>query len=213
MANHRCHAAFNRRNRKKVGEGEPPITIRGSMMGAEIAFTFQVPPQPSEERLFELARRQLQAFFYFLTYSKTTCRGGFWIGEFCPVTAVRHADWGNAQLLWFEEYTKDWIFWFHGIGAEGFFKLWIKRKSDSDRIWAWALEWNRNFRLAGFFGDPSYYDQLTEAVPPLEMGDPHRDGNQIFRAREEVSLAPEEDHLFDSPIAAAASMSPVTTGP
>ncbi|HEX4860413.1 MAG TPA: hypothetical protein VFV07_04195 [Rhizomicrobium sp.] len=199
--------AINRRTRKSVGEPEPPIDVRGNFMGAQITFTFRAPPQAAEERLYDLARRQIQAFFYFLTYDPQSGRGRFWPGVFCPLLAVRRPDWGNAQQLWFQEYTKEWLFRFHGGTAEGFFKLWIKRKSESEAVWAWALEWNQNFRLVGFFGDTEFCDALDAIVPGLEMDHEHRDGNQFFRARLEVPLVPENDFLFAEPSTASASSS------
>jgi Zn-dependent oligopeptidase len=53
------------------------------------------PPQVNNDRVYELTRMKMMAFFYFITFNKKTKRGGFWTDGFYPLSEAHHGDWGN----------------------------------------------------------------------------------------------------------------------
>ena len=187
--------AISRRTKKPVSAGEDPVIVRTSFGPMQMTFTMQMPPQAEEDRLFRLARLQLQAVFYFLTYDRQTRRGAYWPGSFCPLVCVRRQDWGNPHLRWLEAETADWALRFFAITADGFYKILVRRKLDAD-LWAWAIEWNQNFRLAGFFGDEVVARSLAVALPPLDINTVHERASESLRMRIEAPLAEGEDRLF-----------------
>ena len=63
-------------------------------------------------------------------------------------------------------------------------------------MWAWALEWNANFRLIGFLGDPGAMQAAFEQLPGLTKNVVERTLESTSRYRTEQALPPEDDHLF-----------------
>jgi hypothetical protein len=108
----------------------------------------------------------------------------------------QEADWGNPQMPWFMEETKSWAWRVHAIGADGYFKIATKRKSDTEDIWSWALEWNQNFRLVGFFGREELVAELEKSIPVLKMETAGHSPERILRYRIEVPLVEADDSLF-----------------
>lgn len=192
----RKRKAKNRRTGRPVSEKEKPLIIKGNLHGAAITFSFESPPQVDEVRVYTLARYQIRAFLYRLTYRDEDQRGALLDQEFYGVAIARRADWGNPQFAWFQNKTKDWLTRLHIVTADGFFRVWIKRKSLTSNVWAWALEWNQNFRVVGFAGHPKDATPHFEAVPQLELDLYQQQGANWLRGRTEVSLAPENDKLF-----------------
>ena len=45
--------------------------------------------------MYELARMQIMAFFYAITFNQETKKGGFWLGDFFPLLEAHYSDWGN----------------------------------------------------------------------------------------------------------------------
>lgn len=195
----KARKSVSRRTGKPVADGEPPFIINGNMMGIQMTFTMRGPPQVDEGRAFRLAWFQLQGFLYFLTYNEAEKRGRFFPGPIHPVAAVRQADWGNPQIGWFEHETADWLPRLNLITADEYFKMWIKRKADTAKVWAFAIEWNRNFRLVGFIGDAEEARIHLDAVPPLDMQVMHESPTRSLRTRIETPLKREDDTLFDFP--------------
>jgi len=191
--------AISRKTGKPVAAGEEPIKVGGNFGPAAFTVSFSMPPQVHEDRLFELARYQVAAFFYWTTLKKETGRGRMLPGGFYPLAAVRKADWGNPQMRWFMDATKDWSWRVHAIGADEYFKIATKRKSDTEDIWSWALEWNQNFRLVGFFGREDLVTELEKSIPPLEMTTVEHTPERSLRFRVEVPLADAKDSLFAAP--------------
>ncbi len=136
--------------------------------GATFKFNCVSPPQIDSFRLFELARMQMMAFFYFITFNHVTKKGGFWLGGFHPLSEAHHSDWGNALQKAFMDAVVAWEPRWIGNTAGGFFKS-IIRRHPHEKYWAWALEWNKNYRLIGFFGDREPAQALVNSFPTLEM--------------------------------------------
>jgi hypothetical protein len=193
--------AISRKTGKPVAAGEQPLKFNMQFGPASFGFTFVMPPQADKDRLFELARYQVGAFFYWITFNEETKRGGFWVGQFSPLLAVRKEDWGNPQMRWFMDTTKDWLGRVHAIGADGYFKITIKRKSATEEIWSWALEWSQNFRLVGFFGREELVEELERTIPELEMTMMQQSASGRTRYRIATPLPEADDILFEVPTA------------
>jgi hypothetical protein len=84
--------------------------------------------------------------------------------------------------------------------ADGFLKVAIRRKPNAD-CWSWALEWNENMRVIGFFGDPAEAGIVVAGLPEPEMhtlGRERDSAGATFRLRKEVPITErEQDRLFD----------------
>lgn len=190
----------NRRTQRRVSEPTPPLIVEGNFGPAKITFSFQSPAQPDERRMFELARLQLVGFFSMLTYDETAKRGYWWTGQYAPVVIARREDWGNPRLLWIDSVSADWEYRLHAVTADGFYKLWIRRRLGEPAVWAWAMEWNQGFRLTGFIGDPGELKGIFQNLPKLDLTSVHEGQDQWLRMRTEVPLDEADDTLFDNPL-------------
>lgn len=163
--------------------------------GAVFKFNLIAPPQIDQERIFALARMQMMAFFYFITYNHETKRGGFWPHGFYLVSEAHHRDWGNSLHRSFMKVVVEWEPRWLGNTAKGYFKSIIRRHPNAE-CWSWALEWNNNYRMVGFFGDKDTAQTLVDEFDKSEMSSSQtNDGNSI-RFRSDVALIEDEDLLF-----------------
>jgi hypothetical protein len=153
-------------------------------------------PQVGRERLERLAWYHVRAFFYLVTYSEDTRTGSPLPGVFAPLADAARRDWGNARMRGFISATRSWHHRMFGIGADGFFKIWIRRHPNGAPVWAWAVEWNQNLRVVGFFGDEDDVVAAADALPKLELRVIQQPPNIVYRYREEVALPADEDYLF-----------------
>jgi len=192
--------SYSRRTRRPISESGETLSASGSPLpGLTMTATFVSPPQADEARVFELARLQVAGFFFALTYNFEQQLGGFWLGRFYPVMFSLRADWGNSVHHWFMNCVRAWQSRVIGPLADGFYKIAIRRHP-SEALWSWALEWNRNIRVIGFFGTDQALAPLLAAMPELEVHSIGRspDGAEM-RLREETPLAEDEDELFNNP--------------
>lgn len=187
----------NPRTGRWVAEGEKAPSVTFAASGLSITFGFVQPVQPDQRRLFLLAQLQLMGFFFWLTYDEAAQRASYWPGDYEPIVAARKEDWGHPHLRWIEEVSREWEWRLHGITAEGFYKVWIKRRPGDPALWAWAMEWNRTYRLAGFFGERAALDEVLAQRPDHGMQTLRDSSEERIRVRREIPLAEEEDTLFD----------------
>ncbi|OJX16022.1 MAG: hypothetical protein BGO82_14160 [Devosia sp. 67-54] len=82
------------------------------------------------------------------------------------------------------------------IATDGFFKA-ITRKHPSGNTW--ALEWNRSYRLIGFFGELEPAKAVSDTLPSLSAKEVYRTERERLAYRSEVALRDEDDILFDVP--------------
>jgi hypothetical protein len=183
-AQRKIKGSYSRKTGKLVkdsqeeGKFEVPVGL-----GATMTFHVASAPQVDPSRLFELARMHVMAFFYFITFNQETKKGGFWQDGFYPVSNVHYGDWGNIQHRVFMGAVVTWEPCLVGITADGFFKI-IIRRHPYEECWSWALEWNKNYRLIGFFGDRESAEAIVNTFPSLE------------RIRKHVRLDEGDDLLF-----------------
>ena len=191
--------SFSRRTKRPVAQSQESIRMPIPFAGGQLTFEATAPPQVGDERAFALARMQLAAFFYWITFDRETGAGGFWPGGFHPVIATRRADWGNALMRGFADYVVRWEPRVLATAAEDFFRVAIRRHPEEE-TWSWALEWNAGLRLIGFFGERAPAQAIVDALPHPVVVDLPTSPTSGFRYREEVPLAEEDDRLFSQQV-------------
>jgi hypothetical protein len=155
-------------------------------------FDFVTLPRLLPDRVVALAGAQIHAFFYFLTYNESQGRGSFLPGGIVWSAFAQKADWGNAQFLAFALLVQGWNGRVRGNAAEDYFRIVIKRDPLGIDLWSFALEWNQNYRIIGFFGDASSAAVYVAGFLSFEwMG-----LGETARMREETPLNSSRDVLF-----------------
>ncbi len=178
---------------KTIGESRETFGFKYSLApNASMTLGFVGPPRLVPDRVMALASAQIQAFFYFLTYDKSQGRGSFLPGGISWSAFAQRDDWGNAKLLAFASLTKNWIGRVSGNAAEHYFRIVIKRDPSGIELWSFALEWNQNLRIIGFFGDKRSAAERVAGLPSFEW----RRLDGTTRVREETPLGSSEDVLF-----------------
>ena len=187
----------SRHTGKPVAESAVQLNLSGHLgSDATLSIAMSGPPQVSDERSFQLAYYHVQGFFFLITFDEANQRGGFFKGVFRPVMATRRADWGNAKMRAFASTKASWKVRCEGIAANEYFKVSIRRHLADAEVWAWALEWNQNFRVIGFFGNEEDVEKELAALPHLVMKEIGREGNAVYRIRHDIPLPTEDDIMF-----------------
>jgi hypothetical protein len=202
----RKETAKSQRTGKAVRDSVEETIVTGRIApGVTFSFNLVCAPQAEQRRIFRLAQFHIEALFYWITYNRTARRGGFIPGDFFRVGFVARGDWGNAQMIGFQRLIADWPLRVHAVGAESFFRAIIRRcPGDGPPVWAWALEWNHNFRVIGFMGDETTARAEFNNLPALEKVlvergmDPERGPFETW-ARSEVAIPEADDKLFEPP--------------
>lgn len=195
-ATRKAKNSTSRRTGKPVRDSSETVTVKTPFgSGGEMTFTLTAPPQVDSLRLFELARLHLVAFFYWITYNEPTKRGGYWLGEYMPIIEVIRADWGNPVHRAFMSAVLDWEPRVLATTADGHFKIVIRRHPDAI-CWSWALEWNHNYRIIGFFGERKPTEELMQSFPSLNLTTVAQGQNGWLRFRTNATLPDDEDTLF-----------------
>ena len=114
---------------------------------------------------------------------------------------AQRLDWGNVQLRGFQEMMKAWDYRVNVAVADQFFKIVIRRAPSSEErpLWGWALEWNHNFRVFGFFGHEDVIRDAYEKLPAPPVTVVAVSENQHITSRIEVPMPENEDCLFFFP--------------
>jgi hypothetical protein len=192
---HKAANAWSRRTKKRVAHSDEELTLSGNLMrGATVSFGLVAPPQVNPERLHVLALMHLKAFLYLITYRKADRAGGY-----APCHAIVAADaflsdWGNQRLVEFAKMARPWKQILHGVAAEGFFKVVLRADPQNESVLAFALEWNRSYRVAGFIGEETQIQDYVNRLP--DLGWKGFDSNT--RYRQETPLDPAADILFEA---------------
>ncbi|MCH8080509.1 MAG: hypothetical protein IIA06_12170 [Proteobacteria bacterium] len=157
--------SISRLTGRPVKDSHTTINIKATVAkGEDFKLSFTSPPQISSARIYNLCLLQMRAFFYFITYEKEKRIGHFWPGQFHLVLATMKDDWGNPKNIKFMETVVDWELRFYGIGADTFYKVIIRRHPDA-ACWSWAVEWNSNYRVIGFFGEEEPIKKISNTFP------------------------------------------------
>ncbi|MCB4358293.1 HNH endonuclease [Quatrionicoccus australiensis] len=188
--------SISRRSKKEVRLSHETIEFTaGSKFDLHLSGNFIAPPQIDDHRVYELARFQLGGLFYFLTYNPESRKGGYWTGGFHPLHYTIRDDWGNELIVAFMHAVKTWELRLVAEIADGFFKVAIRRFAAGD-CWSWALEWNHNYRLVGFFGDRKYAEDMVRTFPPLNTRRIAENHSDYVAIRKHKKLDKDQDILF-----------------
>lgn len=196
-SNRKASGCQSSRTKKAVQDSQETITVSGEIMpGVTATMKMVCGPQIDQDRAFGLARYHVGAFFYWFTFDRQGRIGGFWPGYFIPISMFQRQDWGNDQMLGVQDLINSWRHRFCHISAGGYFKIVISRQPDELPVWCWALEWNRNHRLFGFFGELETATVYAKALPRIKAkAIPKPTGGQWIYW-EEVPLPETNDRLF-----------------
>lgn len=186
----------SQRTERPVADSAETFQFEHTFGNAKMSFCLSAPPQVDDHRMFALARYQLAGFFFMITYKKDKEMGVLWPGDYLPIGVVRRQNWGDPAKASFSQATKDWPLRFAAGTSSGYYCALIK-KHPAHEIWSWALEWNQNFRLFGFFGDKELAKKMVSdfAVSKREGPFPGPDGS-TFYATTEIPLDEEQDIFF-----------------
>jgi hypothetical protein len=189
--------SYSRMTNRPVTESRQRLSFSGSPSpGVTMSFGMVAPPQIDEGRVFQLARLQLMAFFYLITYESSTKLGGFWPGSCSPLNKAHLRDWGNQDQRWFMSAVCGWEDRLVVTTANGFFRVAIRRNPKA-ACWAWALEWNKSYRVIGFFGESEPIRDLVGKVSALQWHSIGSDSESVWMSREDVPLDSQDDILFE----------------
>lgn len=195
-ASRKAQKCISRHTGKLIKDSSESLKIKVPFVpGVDFSFGFTSPPQFSTDRAYELARLQLMAFFYLITYDKKKQRGGFWLGGYFPVDGSIQTDWGNPVQRSFMESVTEWEPRFLGIGAEGFFKV-IIRRHPSSICWSWGLEWNKKYRIIGFLGEQEIAQKIVNTFLPIGAVTLAQGPNDYIKIKEDQALEEKDDLLF-----------------
>lgn len=192
----KAEKSFSRRTGKLVKNSHEQFKIHGKLPGgATYTVGLSGPPQIDRDRVYQLARMHVAAFFYLITYREGERQGFSWVGGFHPVTHTFRSDWGNPLMRGFADAVMGWEHRVQANGAGGFFRLSIRRHAEAP-CWSWAVEWNRGLRVIGFIGDSQTAHAVGNALPTLRYRTVSDGPDKILRVRQEVPLGDDEDDLL-----------------
>ncbi len=166
--------------------------------GFKGAGNFHAPAQLVDARVFELARLQIAAFFYGLTYDSVKRQGYFFKGGFFPIHGTIRSDWGNVTHRVFAEQIKDWDYRLVVATAKGYFRALIRRHPSAE-LWAWALDWNESYRVLGYFGDFESAKAAAITLPMVQMQTAFETSESWLRFHKETPIDENDDILFNDP--------------
>lgn len=194
-ARRKAQSSISRKTKKKVQHSSESLTLKVPFGPDTFTFNVVAPPQIDSKRIYELCRMQLTGFFYWITFNGESGKGGYWLGEFCPLLETARSDWGHPINVAFMDAVATWEPRILGIGADTFFKV-VIRRHPSKELWSWALEWNQNYRVIGFFGDRDAAQSLVDTFPQVALHEIQVASHELLRSRTEMPLDEERDRLF-----------------
>ena len=195
-ARRKSDKSISRKTKKAISSSYEEHNISLSLGDSnELTFRFNVPPQFDDARVIELARFQIRAFFYLLTYDDTLKRGHRWRGSFNTVHGSIKTDWGNSLHRSFMNQCCQWDYRLIYADPDGYFCAAI-RKHPVEECWSWAIQWNDCYRLIGYFGDPKIARMLADELSPLKVRSMFESPDAWVRTRDDKLLAEDDDILF-----------------
>ena len=195
-ARRKSDKSISRKTRKAISSSNEEHNISLPLGdNNELTFRFRVPPQFDDERVYELARFHMMAFFYLLTYDDALKRGQWWKGSFNPVHGSIKTDWGNSLYHSFMNQCCQWECHFILADPDGYFCAAI-RKHPVEESYSWAIQWNDCYRLIGYFGDPKIARMLADELSPLKVRSMFESPDAWVRTRNDKLLAEDDDILF-----------------
>lgn len=191
--------------RKRQGSAGPRIDRSNQslkhhtelMPGVRVSFDLVAPPSIDPQQILELAWHHVSALFYYSTFNAEQGVGASLPGVFRGVQWSPRSDWGNDRQRAFMRSVVEWRHRINISAASGYFKASIRDHPVRD-CWAWAVEWNKNYRAVGFFGDQSTVEELVATMPLLVINPVSGSGDGLVGLRIERPLDQADDSLFSS---------------
>jgi len=188
--------SISRRTGKSVRDSSERFTVEANIRpGLRMTAHLIAQPQADAERIFDLAVAQVMAFCLFLSYDKSTRLGAPLAEDFQPVSYAFRQDWGNTLQRGFIDYVVAWEPRLLAGTGDGLFKVAIRRQPGAV-CWSWALEWNENVRVIGFFGAIDAIASALDALPKLDVSWLTQVDGTRTATRIERFLEPSEDRMF-----------------
>lgn len=168
-------------------------------LGSVLSVTLMGPAQFDPNYVRLLALRHVQGLFALVTSKNPT------VAESTRLLPEAHfglfgyyvsSDWGNPQLVEIAKRVEHWPAAVQVNTAAGYFRAVLRRQSDVDSPWFWALEWNKGVRVIGWIGTPTAPPTPFLDLPYLRWRTLKRAGHLTQRIRNETPLAAEDDVLF-----------------
>jgi hypothetical protein len=181
---------------KKVADSSEGLKFSFQRYGATISFGLVAPPQIHANRSARLAWMNLRGFTYFVGYDETKKTSIPGPADMVIVSEASRLDWGNVSQVAFAKHVATWGPRLVATTAAGYFRVAIRR-DPANLCWSWALEWNKERRLVGFFGDPDPIRVNERAIPQPKRMLLEKLPDGGFRTHyQETQLAHADDILF-----------------
>ena len=195
----RKSVTISQRTGKPVKDSTEEIKIKQNLgKNVTLSFGFSSPPQVDPNRMFQLACFQLVGFFYLLTYCNEAKLGKCWVGVYAPIAAVPRSDWGNANITSFSNATSAWDMKIGGAPTSNGYYQFLIKKNGQNLLWSWAIEWNKQYRLYGFFGDKTLIQQVNGTLEKNILSSPIKNDDEVYHHRFEIPLQEDKDQFFVS---------------
>lgn len=195
----KAQGSKSRTTRKAVAESAARVEFEVSLSpGLTASAKFQAPAQLADSRVYELARLQIAALFYGVTYDSIKRRGYYFKGGFFPLHGTVKSDWGNVTQRAFARQIRDWDYRLIVATANGYFRALIRRHPSAE-LWAWALDWNESYRVMGYFGNLESATEAAGKLPSEQMQTVFQSEESLFRFHMETPIAEGDDILFNDP--------------
>ncbi len=164
----------------------------------KLNFTVIGPPQPNQAYIKCLAFMQMQALFSLLSTPRPYNNKNllllpdkyFYFLDYWP-----KSDWGNVILNYLTKAINEWEQIAIIRTAKDNFKTIIKCDPIS-KLWFWALEWNKSFRIAGFIGSIDLVENFIAKLPKEDIKIIQEEINYKLSLKTEIALKEDEDELF-----------------
>lgn len=155
--------SLSRRTGKKISESKEEINANFLGLNFKMSVGMICNPQIDFDRASLLAQLQLMAFVYNINYDNILKFGHHWTGEYKALFSSFESDWGNNIFLEFLTQTKDWNDYFFKLTAHDYYKCRIKQFYNKN-CFSWIIEWNKSYRIIGFFGDKELYEPIINTI-------------------------------------------------
>jgi len=186
----------------KIADSQEKLDIKWGGENFSISFSFIAPPQLDEVYVKYLAFMQMQGFFALISSPQPYNGAKLMLlsGQYFQfLGAWRRSDWGNVILGHLARLVADWKCYANIDSGRSYYRAIIKIDPLS-KIWFWAFEWNKSYRVAGFVGDIETTQEFVKNIPVEEWAILEQENGRIIRTKNELTLSSKDDGLFQGDV-------------
>jgi hypothetical protein len=194
-AKRKARGSRSRSTGKRVGDSALSYSFPQHSYSGHWDYEVVCPPQVEPNRIMELARLHIVAFFYHATFKKNTRTGHFWRGNFVMLPEAKRCNWGDLKHIAFMQTVVSWEPRFLAYDHNENFNIVLRKHPNAD-CWAWALEWNQNFRVIGFCGDAEASNKIYADFPQYEFQQSRLTNGEVIATKPDRILQVSDDLLF-----------------